>query len=173
MATITKRGAYIWQAKVRRRGYPRISKTFSTRPKAERWARMMESEMDDGVFVSRKEAESTTLEEAFERYKKEITSYKKGAKQEKNRINQWMKRPLAKLFLSNIRGQDIAKYRDERLEQGKSPYTVNNELIILSHLFNTARKEWGMESLQNPVANVRKPKLPKARDRRLLKGEEG
>ena len=57
MATITNRGAYIWQAKVRRRGYPRISKTFSTRAKAERWARMMETEMDDGVFVSRKEAE--------------------------------------------------------------------------------------------------------------------
>lgn len=80
MTTITNRRANIWQAKVRRWGYPRVSKTFDTKAKAERWARMVKSEMDDGVFVSRKEAESTTLEEALKRYKKEITPYKKDAK---------------------------------------------------------------------------------------------
>lgn len=79
---------------------------------------------------------------------------------------------MVKLFLSNNRGQDIAKHRDERLAQGKSPNTVKNELILLSHLFNTAKNEWGMESLQNPVANVRKSKLPQGRGRRLFEGEE-
>jgi integrase len=152
--------------------FPSATKTFKTKARAERWARAFENEMDDGVFVSRKEAESTTLTEAFERYLKEITPHKKGAIQETNRIKQFKKHPLAKRFLANIRSSDIAAYRDERLSLGKSSNTVKNELILISHLFNTARKEWGMESLLNPVANVRKPKLPPGRDRRLLEGEE-
>ena len=39
------------------------TKTFETRAQAEQWARAIEVEMDKGVFVSRAEAESTTLEE--------------------------------------------------------------------------------------------------------------
>jgi integrase len=79
---------------------------------------------------------------------------------------------LASRFLATIRSTDIAKYRDQRLEEGKSPYTVNNELILLSNLFNVAHREWGMESLDNPVAKVSRPKMPNGRDRRLLPGEE-
>ncbi len=33
-------------------------------------------------------------------------------------------------------------------------------------------KEWGMGGLANPVAQIRKPKLPPGRDRRLEDGEE-
>jgi hypothetical protein len=66
----------------------------------------------------------------------------------------------------------MAAYRDERLAAGKSSITANNELILISHLFSAARKEWGMESLQNPVSNVRKPRLPPGPDRRLAGDEE-
>ncbi|MHB1953115.1 MAG: site-specific integrase, partial [Sulfobacillus sp.] len=38
-------------------------------------------------------------------------------------------------------------------------------------LFTVARKQWGMESLGNPVEMVRKPKLPQGRTRRLCDGE--
>jgi integrase len=172
MATITKRGDRQWQAKVRRRGFSAVTNTFETKARAERWARLVESEIDEGSFVPRGEAESTTLGQALNRYLQEITPQKKGAKQEANRIRQWLEHPLSKRFLTNIRGNDIAAYRDERLAAGKSPITVNNELIIISHLFNTARKEWGMEILRNPVSNIRKPKQPSGRDRRLLLGEE-
>ena len=172
MATIIKRGERRWQAKVRRRGYPAVSKTFENKARAEQWARHTESEMDAGSFVSSKEAEKTTLKDALDRYKKEITPHKKGAKQEGNRIEQWKNHPLAKRFLVNIRGMQLAEYRDERLALGKSPITVKNELIIISHLFNTAKKDWGMESLKNPVENMSMPKQPQGRDRRLLPGEE-
>jgi integrase len=79
---------------------------------------------------------------------------------------------LADRFLASIRSTDIAKYRDKRLKEGKSPFTVNNEMILLSSLFNVAAKEWGFESLNNPVAKVARPKLPRGRDRRLYEGEE-
>ena len=84
----------------------------------------------------------------------------------------WPRGSLARRSLASIRGADIAAYRDERHEAGKSPITVNNELILVSHLCNTARREWGMESLVNPVSNVRKPKRPPGRDRRLVGDEE-
>ena len=49
------------------------TKTFETRAEAEQWARAIEVEMAKGVFVSRAEAESTTLRELLERYLEEVT----------------------------------------------------------------------------------------------------
>jgi len=157
---------------VRRKGYPPVTKTFDTKAEAKRWARLVESEMDQGAYASREEAEATSFAEALHRYCNEITPRKKGARQERDRIEALKKHPLAHRSLASIRGVDIAAYRDERLEAGKSPITVNNELIIISHLFNTARNEWGLDSLHNPVSNVRKPRLPPGRDRRLTGYEE-
>lgn len=41
----------------------------------------------------------------------------------------------------------------------------------MSHLFEIARKEWGMEGLLNPLKNIRKPSASSARDRRREAGE--
>lgn len=172
MASILKRGPYQWQVKIRKRGWPKQTRTFETYEDATRWARKIEAEMDDGIFVSRREAEATTLDEALDRYLREKTPHKKGAAQETNRIRTFKRSFLAPRFLSTIRSTDIANYRDQRLAEGKSPYTVNNELIILSSLFNVAHREWGMESIDNPVAKVSRPKMPRGRDRRLSPGEE-
>lgn len=171
MASINKRGPYQWQVKIRRKGFPVQSKTFETEEDAKKWARLIESEMDRGIFVSQAEAERTTLKEALDRYRKEITPGKKGAQQEGSRINILSRSSLAPRYLAAIRSTDVAKYRDERLDE-RSPITVNNELILLSHLFTVARKEWGMEGLRNPVSDIRKPKQPAGRDRRLRPGEE-
>ena len=171
MATIRKRGPYQWQAQIRKTGYPQQSKTFESRAEAEAWARALESEMDRGVFVSRSEAEQTTLGEALERYLREVTPTKKGADREAGKIRRWQARDLARRPLASIRGADLAEFRDQRLAQGRSPYTVKHDLDVISHLFTVAVKEWGMESLRNPVSYIRKPKLPQGRDRRL-KGDE-
>jgi len=58
MAAITKRGSR-WQAKIRKKGYPEQSKTFRTKAAAERWANLIESEMERGVFISTITAEQT------------------------------------------------------------------------------------------------------------------
>lgn len=172
MATIRKRGPYQWEARIRRKGWPLQCKTFEKKQDAEEWARDIESEMGRGIFTSRKEAENTTLTEALDRYAREVTPHKKGAPQELGRIAKWKKHPLSNAFLATIRGADIAKYRDERLAESKSTNTVRLELAVISHLFNIARKEWGMESLSNPVQNIRMPKNSRARDRRLVGDEE-
>lgn len=172
MATITRRALGQWRAQVRRRGFPPQGRTFPTRCDAEAWARGVEAEMDRGAFVDRSEAERTTLGEALERYRREITPTKKGAKRESERIGRLLKNPLACRFLASLRGADLAAYRDAQLARGLSPITVNNDLIVLSHLFTVARKEWRMESLGNPVGSIRRPKLPRPRTRRLPPSEE-
>ena len=69
MATISKRGDFQWRVQIRRKGYPATYKTFDTKIDAQKWARDVENQMDRGIFVSRTEAESTTLNEALEHFK--------------------------------------------------------------------------------------------------------
>lgn len=116
MATITRRSSG-FQAEVRRKGFASVSAMFDSRKEAEAWARGIESEIDRGVHVSRKEAENTTLLEALDRYELEVTSIKKGAPRERYRIDHWRKQALAARFLASIRSTDVAHYRDHRLTQ--------------------------------------------------------
>ncbi|ARS57591.1 site-specific integrase [Ralstonia pseudosolanacearum] len=171
MAAITKRGPYQWRAQVRRHGYPAQSKTFNTKAEAEAWAKMIESEMARGIWVSRSEAEATTLYEALKRYEEEISLAKKGSAQESSVIKTCKGVDLAKRPLATIRSADVAKLRDVWLKDYK-PATVLRRLAILSHVFNVARKEWGMESLSNPVELVRKPQPNNARTRRIASSGE-
>jgi len=136
-------------------GHPLQTKTFETRAAAEARARAIEVEMDKGVFVSRAEEESTTLKELLERYLAEITPQKKGAAPEAARLRAFMKHPLARRFVAGIRGLDIARFRDERL--GKvSAGSVKRDLVILGHVFEVARKEWGSRS-RTPCATSSYP----------------
>jgi integrase len=170
MAYIKQRGAY-WRAEVRRKGYKPIYRTFDTQKQAEQWARRLESEMDAGLFFDRTEAEKTTLKEALKRYQREIVPTKSHPYQENRRIERWLKHDLTYRTLANLRGVDFAQYRDARRDDGRADNTIRLELQLVSHLFEIARKEWGMEGLANPLKNIRKPSGSRARDRRLHLGE--
>ena len=164
----------VWQAHVRRRGYPAQVRTFDTKAEAEEWAHSIESEIRRGVFVSRVEAEQTTLREALDRYQSIVTRRKRGANQERYVVAAWQASRLASRSLASIRGKDIAAIIQDKTDQGLSPNTIRIHLALLSHLFNTARTAWGMESLANPVDLVKgqHPKLPGGRDRRLVRDEQ-
>ncbi len=113
-----------------------------------------------------------TLEAALDRYEQEVSSKKKSHEMEKYRIERWKKGSLSGRFLNSLKGYDFAKYRDERLAEGKAPNTIRLELAIISHLFTIAQKEWGIDTLNNPVKAIRLPSPGKARERRLSNREE-
>ncbi len=172
MATFVNRGPYQWRALIRKKGYPTISKTFTFRRDAEIWARQTESEIERGAWIDRTEGEQTTLKEALDRYAKEITPKKKGARQEAYRIKSLKKTALAERTLASLRSTDFAKYRDDRLSS-VSPSSVRLELAIFSNLFTVIQRDWGIEGIGNPVLLIKKPSSKgSARDRRLLTGEE-
>jgi integrase len=66
------------------------------------------------------------------------------------------------LTLAQVTPDKVASYRDKRLKEA-SPHSVRIEMALLSHLFNTARKEWAIFGLENPVSIVKKPKIPEGR----------
>jgi integrase len=168
MAYFRKRSG-AWEATIDKKGFNRISRTFGTKTEAEVWARHLENEMDRGIFVSRKESENTTLAAALDRYIQEVSVLKKSHRTEKLYAGTW-KKAFGPRSLASITSTDIAKYRDNRLKE-VSENMVRLELALLSHLFTIAIKEWGMTGLTNPVSQIRKPKLPQGRDRRLFPGE--
>lgn len=170
MASFSKRGNF-WRAQVRSKGQDTISRTFDTKADAQVWARSIESAMDKGVYIDNSEAQRTTLLEAIERYEKETIARKGHPGQELQRTRHWKSQALAKRYLADLRGVDFAKYRDSRMVGGRAAATVRQELQVVSHLFETARKEWGMEGLLNPLKNIRKPSGSRERERRLNPGE--
>ncbi len=173
MANITRRGKSQWRARVRCGGRS-IGKTFASRDDAERWATQTEEEIDKGMYSSRTEAERTTLDEALDRYEKEVTAHKRSAAGERGEIRRLKSRPLAAKSLAAIRGKDLADYIRQRQEDGVGANSVRIELALISHLYTVAASAWGMESLRNPVplAKTARPKLPRGRTRRLVGDEQ-
>lgn len=170
MATIRKLPSGSWQAMVRRKGEPTKTKVFQTKVHAQQWARSIETKIDNGAYVDFTEAQKTTLAELIDRYLKEVTSTKKGIKQETYRLKA-LKRNLGHLVLSSIQSKHIAAYRDTRVNAGMAGATVRRELCDLSHLFNVCIKDWGIALSSNPAQLIRKPSTAKGRDRRLDKDE--
>ncbi len=172
MAQIRRLPSGKYFVRIRRKGYPEQSEAFNTKGEAQAWSRQIEGQLDKGIVIDTREAGRTTLLEALTRYASEVTSTKRGRKQEETRIKRWKATALAKRTLISIRGGDMATYRDKRIEEGAGGNTIRLELAIISNLYTVARTEWKMEGLANPVRDIRKPKAPRGRSRRLLDGEE-
>ncbi|NUA26303.1 site-specific integrase [Cupriavidus basilensis] len=176
MASIWKRGDY-WRVAIRRRGYPHQARTFDTKSDAETWARQMESEMDRGSFVDRREAERNTLGDLLLRYSREVSPHKKGGEQEILRIRKLSTDNIAQFKIAALTGKVLAEYRDRRLagDGRRKPVcgsTVNRELTLISHVLNVASKEWDVHVAVNPVATIRRPRESRGRARRLSPAEE-
>ena len=152
-----------------------MARTFDLKTEAQVWAKQIESEMDRGVYVSRTEAEGTTLAEALERYLREITPAKKPSTQSRETIRARViaGASLARRSLASIKGSDIATFIRGRQAEGLGANAIRLDLALLSHVFTVAGSAWGMESLGNPVKRIRgqRPKLPGGRTRRLVDDE--
>ncbi len=171
MATIRKlRGR--WQAQVRRRGMKPRCKSFDSKLEAEKWARDLEAQVDRfGAAPDTKILESTTLGQLLERYQREISPTKRGSVQEIQRLDVLRRHDLAYRTMIGLSQQDIASFRDERL-QTVAPSTTVRELAILSHVLEVAIRDWGLPLAKNVVKLVRRPVIRNERSRRLTGDEE-
>lgn len=172
MATFTKRESGYWQAKIRRKGYPVQSETFRTKAEAERWAKAIESEMDGGVFVDRREADKNTFRQILNRYLEEVVPEHKGKDVEEIRIKALLKDEIADYKMSALSASALSDYVSRRCKQ-VSPATVRRELDIISQVITKARRAWGINLVENPVSLIERPRPARARERRLRGDEEG
>lgn len=170
MATITKRPNG-YQVQIRKRGFPTLSKQFKTHREARLWGSHFESQMDIGCFKDKTQAENTALGDLLQRYVTEVTPLKKSWRQEKARIHQMLRDdPVCLYKMTALTPKVIAAWRDNRLLH-VSGSTTNRDLALLSHVINTARREWDIH-IENPLTLVRRPKCGKGRERRLTGDEQ-
>jgi integrase len=171
MATFQKRANGKWQARIRRDGQNPISKTFTTKSDAEKWARAQEREMDRGAFLPTDAAERTTVAAALARYQKEVfPRLARGGSSLTGNLAR-LRAELGGISLMSLDSAHVAGYRDKTLKSGLSAQTVRHDLGLLHRVLKTASIDWGI-SLPRGIPVVRMPSMPRPRDRRLKRGEE-
>lgn len=169
MASIRQRSG-VWQAQIRRFGYPSEVKSFNTKAEAQAWARSVEAAMDQGVHQATHSARSILLSDLLQRYGNEVSPTKRSRLREQQTIQFMLRHKIAAHSMEKLTPAVVANYRDERLKS-VAPATIIRELSILSSVISHARKEWGLPT-GNPCALVRKPTSPQGRTRLLTPDEE-
>lgn len=170
MATIRKRGEGQYHVQIRKRGYPTQTKTFTREADARRWATIIESEMERGVFVSRSEAESTLVKDVLQRYAAEVLPTKRSEQSDKSRVKTLLE-AFGDYRLASLTSSQVATFRDQRL-QLVGPQSVIHEINLLNRVLKTATMDWGIALPSGlPTAQVRKPTKPRGRDRRVTGAE--
>ena len=108
MASILKRNDR-WFVRVRKHGQPSQSKTFTVKQDAQRWAVMIERELDQRL--SGCVDKSVTLGDLLERYLKEVTLHKKSRDKETWRIKALLKRSISCLLYTSPSPRDAHESR--------------------------------------------------------------
>lgn len=157
MGTVARRGDS-WRAQVFKRGI-RDSGTFATRQQAVDWIIQREAQIQllhdpDGKTFGEAVAKRQAMPGVSKWDRLRLDKFPKD----------WYDKPM-----SAITADVIAEWRDERLKQVK-PGTVLRERTLLKGLFTVARKEWKWVT-ENPVPDVKAPRAPEPRRRRILDAE--
>ena len=112
MATIRKHYKS-WQVIIRKQGHPHVYKSFKSYSDAINYAEESEANIRKGLFVDMSEANQTTLRDTLVRYKDEVTTSKKGARQEASKINKLMRHKIcncSQLIRSQFRSLFVFKF---------------------------------------------------------------
>jgi hypothetical protein len=171
MASIRKRGNK-YQVQVRRIRQASTSKSFHQLKDAKAWARLMEVKADKGdLLADPKILKQTTLAEIVRRYRDTISPRKRSCDTERLVLSAFLLHPICRRRLSELRSEDFAAYRDERLREVK-PSTVRRQLAIIKHVLAIARDEWSVPIQGNPLTRLQFNGADQRRERRLRLGEQ-
>ncbi|MBY0355241.1 MAG: site-specific integrase [Rickettsiales bacterium] len=183
MATIETRktdsGETSFRVKVRLKGSPPQTASFTRKTDAQRWAQQTEAAIREGRYFKTSQARKHTLADLIERYKRDVLPAKsrsKGFAEQQGAQLDWWKAQLGAYTLCDVTPSLIAEKRDElgRMmiteTKRRSPASVNRYLAALSHAFTIAVKEWGWLE-DNPVRKVSRPREAGGRVRFLSDAE--
>jgi hypothetical protein len=141
MATIRKReGKYHTQ--VRKDGFG-VTKTFTTKSDAQKWAKEQEVKIEQGTFTSIKKEKLVTLAFLLDRWEKEVLISLKSWKVERYKVA-LVSKELGHLSLDKITSTVLASYRDKRLSL-VSNQTTKHELGLVRRAMKKGM-EWGYVS---------------------------
>lgn len=141
----------------------RDSATKATRQEAVQWALEREAELRGTKLPDK------TFDDALKRYENEVAPARGGSRWEFVRLKSLRRDPLAKRRIAALGPDDFANWRDARLGDVK-PGTVAREMNLLRSVLEVARRDWRWIR-ENPMRDVRWPKTPKGRARRITDEE--
>lgn len=159
MASFRKLESGRYRAEIARQGR-RLSQVHPTLKAAKEWAARQEYLIltDESTPASR-----ITFGELLDRYARERSPQKRGARWEIVRLEKIARGEIAQKALSDLKPEDFANWRDGRLLE-VAPASVKREMILMSAVLTTARKEWGLLKV-SPMTDVSKPSDVPGRDR--------
>ena len=169
MATIRKRNGR-YQVQIRGKSHPPISKTFDKLTDARRWVATAAYEIEQGIFEKRPPPSFRTIRDLIDHYTRIGDAGINHSDPEHYRLKT-LSRHLGNIAVSDLRGSDLARFRDERL-QVIQPSTLAREIYLLRRLFRLAREEWDVEITDSPLDRFRIPDNRLTRERRLEPGEK-
>ncbi len=142
-----------WRAQVQRDGV-RVSKTFTLKKDAQRWA--LEQEGKKTLRAGK------TLEQACTKYVETVSSTKKNATLWETRRFAAFCEHFGPIALADITSESIGQWRDTRLKTVTGS-TVLREVNLYRNLFKLAAREWKWIEA-SPFDGVRLPKDNPARE---------
>ncbi|QHH99205.1 tyrosine-type recombinase/integrase [Acinetobacter dispersus] len=155
----------------------RKTKVHDTEAAAKTWARETERDiiLNNQTLAALRKDVVLTMNEALNRYSNEVSSFKKTAKKEKQRII-YFQRVLKNTDwpLVNYQSEFLTEYRDDVMKRSIKPLkasTVRRDFSTLSSFF-----EWCIEKKWikiNPASQVKLPPKPVHRERRIELDELG
>jgi integrase len=172
---IYQEGKYSFRVRMMLHG-DKIDKTFDDLPSAQafRDGHRLSQALDvheSAVFKSRIQKRSIkgkTVDDMLDRYLKEITPAKKGAKDEKCRIGKARRMALAKKPFVGVTPDDVLAFLDEI---GSSDNNKRKYASLISHLYTVAARKWRLP-VENPVSGkIDLPSNGTPRERRLRGNE--
>jgi integrase len=175
-------GATTFQARIRRKGFPTLSRTFPTDAAARNWMAYHEAHVQSKMGALKLETERQrmvtecapqykTFGDLMRRYLASVSPTKRGFGPESLRMKGLLKHSIAACPVGALSRARIADWRDKRLLT-VSGSTVRRDIALLSHVVEIAIMEWDLPLDKNPFRKVRKPKDAPPRERRLEAGEE-
>ena len=169
MATFSKRYNN-WHARVRKNNKV-ITKTFSLKKNAIRWAKEIELKIEKGIFEDISQANSISLKEILQEYLSQVTMEKKGWSAEKYKINKLCRHDIAKTKLARLTPLLILKFRDE-INQHLNPSTVNKYTTLINVSIKYARQILGIYVPNNPCEFIKRLKEPEFQGEVITHEEE-
>jgi len=185
MASITKqvgkRGTS-YKVRIRKPDNPTVTKTFSSKNLAEKWARKTELEIEEGTYFDKQEAASHTVADLVDRYlKEELQKLAESDWHARSRHLKWWKSEIGSTTLNKVTPALLVEYRTKLKTQKvisksnpegtpRSGSTVNRYMAAMSAAFGVAASEWQWVK-ENPFSRVRREKEADGRVRFLSPDE--
>ena len=168
-----KRGQVWWMSFNYNGQQVRRSTETADRKLAQRIFDKLKGEIAEGKWFEHLEGEDRTFNELMDRYMAEHSAVNKAPKSylRDKGIEKHLRKAFGNLILTEITSRMIAEYKVRRRGDGVSPRTINYEIVLMSHAFNLAIKEWEWVK-DNPVSRVRKERVNNIMERWLTLEEE-